>query len=281
MKHPNIVVESILDTMRSIDRIIIGAFDYFGLNISIRNRGNISSYRRLHDSFMEIGLLKDLNLRSPDNSIYYIKLCLARAEICRLNNINLPNYFPKNIKLKDLPLGPVEKIKFQPDNYLDLPTNKIETDFKNRSCSVCLKIIGIDESVLNWCNCFSLECCPKCARLQVSALWNTYHSPIVPSNCLVCRQPSYFIVTNTSKAIIEEEILIKKAFYRMEENVSMAGARLLNLFKMLNTEAMKKKFPSVNIDKETDEILLETYDKSKNKQFYPLRCWIARLQVRL
>ena len=120
MKHPNIVVESILDTMRSIDRIIIGAFDYFGLNISIRNRGNISSYRRLHDSFMEIGLLKDLNLRSPDNSIYYIKLCLARAEICRLNNINLPNYFPKNIKLKDLPLGPVEKIKFQPDNYLDL-----------------------------------------------------------------------------------------------------------------------------------------------------------------
>ena len=199
---------SVADAMKLEDDYLKSAYNYFDLGTYlVRNKENITSYKKLHDKFTEIGLLNDLNLDARA-SADYVRLCLARAEQYRLDNRSRG---PGNILLKDLPLGPLSAIKFKNDYALERIVNGMHID---NTCVVCRSVIKPGESVLFTCKCCIVQC-KKCVTMAIGLDRDTYRGEPVGIRCPICRQFCHNTVTNAQKAIQHENELVISAFKRL------------------------------------------------------------------
>ena len=199
---------SVADAMKLEDDYLKSAYNYFDLGTYlVRNKENISSYKKLHDKFTEIGLLNDLNLDARA-SADYVRLCLARAEQYRLDN--RPGGYG-NVPLKDLPLGPLSAIKFKNDYTLERIVNGMNIE---NTCVVCRSEIKSGESVLFTCKCCLVQC-KACVTMAIGMDRDTYRGEPVGIKCSICRQFCHNTVTNAQKAILHENELVISAFRRL------------------------------------------------------------------
>lgn len=276
--------------MRLEQEYLCSAYRHFDLGpYAIRNKDDVSSYKKLHEKFKERGLLRDLKSDAMI-SADYLRLCLARAEQYRQRHSSV--FFHESVPMEDLPLGPLTAIEFKNDYALERIANGKHIDNK---CVVCHTQIKPNESVLFTCKCCTVQC-RRCVTLAIGLRTDTYREEPVGIKCPICRQLSYGTVTNTEKAINDENILVSHAVRRMyPASKNPAGLLFKSVrsspssafsfsnskksYEILNEMLKKMMFEAL----ENDLYLVQTDDEeqlhsAKDDQNL-VRCGIARLEV--
>ena len=281
--HPQINISSVIEALAEEESALTSAFRFFNLSdySKARFRSKKSTYQKVYDEFIYIGLLHDLDWDSKtDDDLHYIRLCLARAEKYRQINFNNGARYSGNISIENLPLGPLECITFKPESYLEHVLQKCSVP---STCSICCDVLTPTNTVLFPCSCFSAEVCSYCVSISIGSNFNTFHvnrslMVSVPIVCPVCRKPQYYSVTNVEEAIKEEKRLISEANYRLNGDTSkraLTKETLNQIYKELNAEAQNNKWAPTPRTSGDVATILKDHDK-----FFPaLRCDIARLQV--
>ena len=210
--HPQIQISSAAIAVRLEESYLSSSYKYFDLgSYAIRNKDNVFSYKKLLEKFKELGLLNDLII-DPTTSADYVRLCLARAEQYRQSK----GYaIQRDTLIEDLPLGPLEAMKFKNDYALERITNGMQID---STCVVCRSLIRPGESVLFTCKCCIVQC-RGCVTLSIGLHKDTYRKDPVGIKCPICRQFSHNAVTNTHKAIDDENILVTQALQRLHPEI--------------------------------------------------------------
>ena len=206
--HPQIQMSGAASAVRLEESYLSTSYKYFELgSYAIRNKDNVFSYQKLHEKFKGLGLLNDLHIDAT-TSADYVRLCLARAEQYRQSK---GCAFYANVFIKDLPLGPLEVIEFKNDYALERIANGMHID---STCVVCRTSIKPGQSVLFTCKCCIVQC-RWCVTLSIGLHEDTYREEPVGIKCPICRLFSYSTVTNTQKAIDDENILVTQALQRL------------------------------------------------------------------
>ena len=285
--HPQVLIMSVADAMKLEDEYLSSAYSFFDLGTYlIRNKESISSYKKLHDKFKDIGLLNDLNLDARV-SADYVRLCLARAEQYRQDH-RAARF--ENVPLKNLPLGPLSAIKFKNDYALERLVNGMHID---STCVVCRSAIKPGESVLFTCKCCIVQC-KGCVLLAMGLDRDTYRREPVGIKCPICRQFCHNTVTNTQKAIQSENDLVISAFKRLFPLLKNPETLLFNdakgaLMKIFATNARCYKklddiFDRMLCEAEVNDLhLVQTDDNGQlhlaQQEQNLVRSGIARLEV--
>ena len=282
--HPQIDIYSVTQAKIAEETLIANACSFFGLNNNPRHKSKIATFRGLYEKFREIGLLRDLDWNSKsDKDLYYIKLCLARAEKYRQNNEKQKSSNFSNVKIDDLPLGPFEFILFKPESYLE---HLLRNRTVSTICCACQETIKPTKSVFLPCECVSIEYCSDCVVRIIGAHSDTFHGKQLSNKgtkgayiqCPICRIPQYYSIRNEKEAIEEEKRLVSDAFDRLtditdKKKRQMQGLSLQSVFMNLNEETIREGW--VKNEKKIYEIEIMLEDKF----FSTIKCDIARMQV--
>ena len=281
--HPQINIFSVTQAKIAEEIALANAFNFFGLNWNSRHQSKLATFRGLHQKFIKIGLLRDLDWNSKsDKDLNYIKLCLARAEKYRQSNLKQKFSSLNDVKIDDLPLGPLEFILFKPESFLEhLLNNRTPTP----ECCVCGNIIKPTKSVLFPCECFIFQYCSDCAVAAMGAQDDTYHGNQNFENimkgatiqCPLCRIPQYYTIRNAKEAIKEEARLISDAFDRLiggaDKKKRFTPTPFQALYMKINEESIKEGWVVTRKDIKDVDIML------KDPYLSIIKCDVARLQV--
>lgn len=279
--HPQIQMPSAASALRLEEKYLCSSYKYFDLgSCTIRNKDNVFSYKKLHEKFKELGLLEDLIIDETTHADY-VRLCLARAEQYRQSGRSA---FHGNVLIEDLPLGPVSAVEFKNDYALERIANGMHID---STCVVCRTLIKPGQSVMFTCKCRIVQC-RLCVTLSIGLHTDTYRVNPVGIKCPICRHFSYGTVTNTQKAIEDENALVLQALRRLYPEVkNPEGLVPLNL----NSSSLKK---SIKIlDSALEKLMCEALENGlhlvqtdEKDRLHPVkedqnivRSGIARLEV--
>lgn len=252
------------------------AYDHFGLGNygTVRKKDKVATFKKLHHKFIEIGILNDLDLDDFAVDTDYVRLCLARAEAYRQENMSVFRNSSNRVSISDLPIGPLSAIKFKNDHTLERLVNNMGFEDK---CVVCRQRIEPNESVLFTCHCSSVQC-RSCVIRNIGSHADTFRGDSVGIQCVVCRELSHFTVTNTASAVIAEEQLVMQSFMRKFPEKSapknvVPSKVLEDLHEQLCCEASE-----LNLYREYRNIDGHTYKAKDNER--RLRSEIGRLEVK-
>lgn len=279
--HPHYDQYSLFTAYRAEDVAIGSAYAYFQLApySSCRKKEVVSSFQKVHDKFKEIGILTDLDLYARSQSVQYVRLCIARAEMYRQTYMD-GVAFSRKVPIKDLPVGPIGCLDLKLDYYLGRIVQEKEI---NNMCCVCRDTVRPHETVLFACKCCAVSCV-SCCRHYISTEWDTYKGHPAAIRCPICRERTDFCVTNTSEAGKEETRLVNQANARIhEENKKQHLDFIGKKPPKLANDHLKKLHAALTIEASdwvkgtTDgHTVSEIMTKGDNSM---LKCEIARLQV--
>ena len=239
--HPQIQMTSVSMALKVEESYLCSAYEHFGLGnySTVRKKGQIATFKNLHQKFKGIGLLHDLHLNNPGVNLDYVRLSLARAEAHRQENGSISGNKSNKVSIRDLPIGPLSAINFKNDHTLERIVN--DMGFENK-CVVCRQQIEPNESVLFTCHCSCVQC-RRCVIRNIGSHLDTFRADSVGIQCVVCRELSHFTVTNAAAAVIAEEELVLQSFKRkfptrkVPKNVVPATLTLEELHIQLSCEA--------------------------------------------
>ena len=112
--HPQIEMSTISKALE-IEKYLSTAHEHFGMGKfeSLRDIRNVSTYKKLHNKFIEIGLLCDFDLTTVED-VDYVRLSLARAMAYRQGDKT-----GTIVSIENLPVGPLSAVMFKKNPTLE------------------------------------------------------------------------------------------------------------------------------------------------------------------